>query len=213
MPSQPVERRDRAGRRDGGWQERRSGGDRTMARRRASSLFDGDLAPVEQNLANADDAGEQQRHVEVDERGGPVDPGDRAQAGSRLRARHRLDVLLDDVQRRSAPPRVAARWPPGGFPATTGARASPGTSAVRPRQIRAHAGGGAVEPLVQASATPARGGGRRRRRARARTPATREHVGVHRVGHRRDDPRRSPDPEVLERVADEQPDEREQDAA
>jgi hypothetical protein len=40
--------------------------------------LDDNLAPVEQHLADANDAGKQQCHVEMDERGRPVDPGNGA---------------------------------------------------------------------------------------------------------------------------------------
>ena len=60
--------------------------------------LDYDFPAAQQNLANANSASQEQRHVEVDERGRPVDPRDRAKSGSRLRPRNRLDVLLDEVQ-------------------------------------------------------------------------------------------------------------------
>src|SRR6202035_2059041 len=65
---------------------------------RLVSLHDRPTA-VQEELTDADSAGDQQRHVEVDERGGPVDSGDRAQARSRPSLCERFEVLLDDVQR------------------------------------------------------------------------------------------------------------------
>src|ERR1019366_778501 len=62
--------------------------------------LDGDLAAVKQNLANADQRGEQERHVEMHERPGAMDPGGRPDTWSRLRAGPRLDVLLQEVQNR-----------------------------------------------------------------------------------------------------------------
>jgi hypothetical protein len=70
--------------------------DRDAEQRLDSS--DDDLAAMEQNLANARSAGKQEGHVEVDERRRPVDSRDRPKARSRLRARDRLDVLLDEVE-------------------------------------------------------------------------------------------------------------------
>jgi hypothetical protein len=59
---------------------------------------DNDCAAMEQNLANARSASEQERHVEVDQWRRPMHPGDRSEARRRLRSRDRLDVLLDQVE-------------------------------------------------------------------------------------------------------------------
>ena len=135
-----------------------------------------------------------------------------AEPRSRLRARDRLDVLLDEVQgdlsRRE-------RQPDGGESRARRRRGSPARRArraARPRQMR----------RTPAAARSSRSFSARQARARrsAKTALStsehaghREHVGVHRVGHRPDDAGRSPDPEVLERVGDEEADQRQQDTA
>ena len=172
---------------------------------------DGDLAAAEQNLANADHAGEQQRHIEMDERGGPVDPGDRTQAGRRLRPGHRLDVLLHEVQRRLS----RRKWQPDGRKARS--RRGPGGSIAGhisgpPMQDPAYARGRAIEPVVQRLPRPRKAQGEDGTE-RQEYAGHGEHVGVYRVGHRLDNARGSPDPEVLERVAEEEADERKQDTA
>src|ERR1039457_7602232 len=110
--------------------------------------LDGDVSAWKRNLANADQAGEQERHIEMDKRGGPMDPGDRPDAWSRLRAGHRLDVLLQEVENRL---RCRERKPDG---REARSRARPpispiGDCIVRPPPDPAYARRGAVEPLVE----------------------------------------------------------------
>src|ERR1700687_2792833 len=85
VPSQALERCDAAPNRTKGGNScgPAAPDDRTQE---CLQTLDNGLAPAEQNRANADHAREQQRHVEVNERRGPVDPGDCAQAWRGLRA-------------------------------------------------------------------------------------------------------------------------------
>ena len=83
---------------------------------------------------------------------------------------------------------------------------------VAPAQDAAHSLSGTIEPGVQRLPRPRKAesedGAERQEHA-----GHREHVGVHRVRDRLDDARGSPDPEVLERVAEEEADKRKQDTA
>ena len=54
---------------------------RTIARSECLDALDDHLAAVEQHLADANDTGEQQRHVEMDERRRPMDPRDGTETG------------------------------------------------------------------------------------------------------------------------------------
>src|SRR5580704_7357507 len=97
MPADAFERRDTA--REGPAGARRS---RTVppdyCAQECLDALDNHLAPVKQHLPDANGTREQQRHVKMDERRRPMDPGDGTETWRGPRAGHRLDVLLHEVE-------------------------------------------------------------------------------------------------------------------
>ena len=173
--------------------------------------LDDHLAPVEQHLADANDAGEQQRHVEMDERRRPMDPGDGAKARRRTASSPPPRRSPAPGRGRSAQPPAGARWRRAGFRPSIDASARWRTRHRRARYGASRRprgrGGGSASARPVASRNAKSGAEHHENRAH------REHVRVHGVGHRRDHPRGPPDAQVFQRVADEQPDKREEHAA